>query len=241
MSLIDAKHAFVEVGPHALLKELTFTIQAGERVAIVGHNGAGKSTLLRALSGFAKVTQGQLNVQATALHQTQKSKTLRQLRAHVAQVHQGLYLVDRASALGNVLIGGAARQTLWGYWSQHEKHQAHACLQRVGMGWASARRTDSLSGGERQKVAIARALHQNAPLILADEPTASLDHDATQEAMQLLVDVVRERQRTLLCVVHDLNLLPHVAQRALVLRQGRLVADVTVDAQTPFTLREFLK
>ena len=239
--MIDAKQIQVSAGAHALLHDLTFSVQAGERVAIVGHNGAGKSTLLRSLSGFTQVTQGQLRVIHTDLHQTHTPKALRHFRAGVAHVHQGLHLVDRISALGNVLIGGAARSRSWGWWSRADKHHALQCLEQVGMGWARARRTDSLSGGERQKIAIARALHQNAPLVLADEPTASLDHDATLETMGLLADIVREKKSTLLCVVHDLNLLPKIAQRVLVLRQGRLVADRAVDAQTPLALREFFK
>ena len=111
----------------------------------------------------------------------------------------------------------------------------------VGLAWAAKRRTDSLSGGERQKVAIARALHQRAPLLLADEPTASLDAKAAAEIAALMSAVVVDAGAAMLCVVHDLDLVPNLAQRVLVLRQGRLVVDMPVTPSTPRELRPLLQ
>ncbi|MDP1647508.1 MAG: ATP-binding cassette domain-containing protein [Rubrivivax sp.] len=134
---------------------------------------------------------------------------------------QGLHLVGRLSALDNVLIGGAGRHpSAWTWlrrWPASERGAAQAALTRVGLGGATNRCTDTLSGSERQKVAIARALHQGAPLLLADEPTASLDADAADEVAGLLAAVAAERQATLVCVVHDLELLPRLADRAIAL------------------------
>ena len=125
---------------------------------------------------------------------------LRRLRARVAQVHQGLHLVGRLSALDNVLIGGAARHpSPWTWlrrWPAAERAAAREALAWVGLAHAAARRTDELSGGERQKVALARALHQRPVLLLADEPTASLDADAADEVVALLNRAVDERART---------------------------------------------
>jgi len=94
---------------------------------------------------------------------------------------------------------------------------------------------------ERQKVAIARALHQQPTLLLADEPTASLDADAADDVIQLLAEVAAERGATLVCVVHDLDLLPRLARRAIALRHGVVVADVAVTPNTPQQLRGMLK
>ncbi|MDO8377306.1 MAG: ATP-binding cassette domain-containing protein [Aquabacterium sp.] len=247
-SVIEARGLQVSAGAQVLLRDVGLRITAGERVALVGHNGAGKSTLLRALTGFAglgRITRGQLRVLDTDLATARPGDTLRHLRSRVAQVHQGLHLVGRLSALDNVLIGGAGRHhSVWTWlrrWPAAEQRAAQAALVRVGLGGAAHRRTDTLSGGERQKVAIARALHQGAPLLLADEPTASLDADAADAVAGLLAAVAAERQATLVCVVHDLDLLPRLAERAIALRRGVVVADVAVDAHTPAQLRGLLK
>ena len=228
-----------------LLRELAFSVQPGERVALVGHNGAGKSSLLRALTGFAPVQRGRLRVLDTEMSGVPAPLPLRRLRARVAQVHQGLHLVARLSALDNVLIGGAARHpSPWTWlrrWPAAERAAAREALAWVGLAHAAGRRTDELSGGERQKVALARALHQQPVLLLADEPTASLDADAADEVVALLNRAVQERAMTLVCVVHDLDLVPRLAQRAIALRHGRVVADMAVNAQTPALLRGLLK
>ena len=249
--VIEAQGLQVSVGKQVLLQDIGLRITAGERVALVGHNGAGKSTLLRTLTGFsgaAQVTRGSLRVLGTDIASpgnAQDGGGLRRLRARVGQVHQGLHLVGRLSALDNVLIGGAGRHSSsWTWlrrWPLSERLAAQAALARVGLGGAAHRRTDTLSGGERQKVAIARALHQGAPLLLADEPTASLDTEAAAEVVGILAAVMAEHPVTLVCVVHDLDLLPRLADRAIALRRGLVVADVAVDAHTPAQLRGVLK
>jgi len=248
-AVIDARGLQVSAGRHVLLRDVGISVAAGERVAVVGHNGAGKSSFLRALTGFNAVTRGSLRVLGTELAGrqagAQAANALRALRCRVAQVHQGLHLVGRLSALDNVLIGGAGRHTsplTWfRRWPAAERRAAQSALSRVGLGWAAGRRTDTLSGGERQKVAIARALHQHPALLLADEPTASLDADAADDVIQLLAEVAAERCATLVCVVHDLDLLPRLARRAIALRHGVVVADVAVTPNTPQQLRGMLK
>ena len=248
-ALIEARGLHVRATPApqapVLLRALSFSVLRGERVALVGHNGAGKSSLLRALTGFAPVHEGQLRVLDTEMSGMPATLPLRRLRARVAQVHQGLHLVRRLSALDNVLIGGAGRHpSPWTWlrrWPAAERAAAREALAWVGLAHAAARRTDEPSGGERQKVALARALHQRPALLLADEPTASLDADAADEVVALLNRAVAERAMTLVCVVHDLELVPRLAQRAIALRHGRVVADMAVDTQSPAVLRGLLK
>jgi phosphonate transport system ATP-binding protein len=242
---VEANGLHVNAGDHELLRDVNLRVTAGERIAIVGHNGAGKSSFLRTVSGFNSVHRGSLQVLGTDISVIRERRALRDLRRQVAQVHQGLHLIGRLSALDNVLIGGAARSVSWltwlRRWPAHEREQARAALTRVGMGWATSRRTDSLSGGERQKIAIARALHQGAPMLLADEPTASLDAEAADEVISLLTRFVAERKSTLICVVHDLELVPRLADRVIVLRCGQVVADLAVTANTPSELRGVMK
>lgn len=242
--MIRAEHLCLHAAGRPLLQGLDWQVQPGQRVAVLGHNGAGKSTLLRSLAGFMPVAQGQLSVMGTVLHGKPSSGALRALRAQVAQVHQGVHLVGRLSALDNVLIGGAARfgsPLSWlRRWPRPERDAAEAALARVGLADAAGRRADTLSGGERQKVAMARALHQRARVLLADEPTAALDARAEDELLTLLDGLVREQGLTLISVVHDLRLLPRLADRVLVLRQGRAVLDAALAEVSPQTLSEAL-
>jgi phosphonate transport system ATP-binding protein len=200
----------------------------GERVAIVGHNGAGKSTLLRVLSGFTRPTAGQVSVLGLRLDASLPPARLRALRREAGQVLQGLHLVPRLSALENVLIGSLGRVTGWRSWVRrypaHEIERAHAALAQVGMLDKASMRTDGLSGGERQKVAIARMLVQAPRLILADEPTAALDPAAAQEICRVLG--MAAAGKTLLSVVHNTTLLPLLAERVIGLRKGRIAFDL---------------
>ncbi len=200
----------------------------GERVAIVGHNGAGKSTLLRVLSGFTRPTAGQVSVLGVRLDTPLPPARLRALRGEAGQVLQGLHLVPRLSALENVLIGSLGRVSGWRSWVRrypaHECERACAALATVGMLDKASMRTDGLSGGERQKVAIARVLVQAPRLILADEPTAALDPAAAQEICRVLGTAAGDA--TLVAVVHNTALLPLLADRVIGLRQGRVVFDL---------------
>lgn len=201
-------------------------IGAGERVAVVGHNGAGKSTLLKTLSGFVQASHGELRVLGHALDSPELD--LRALRQEVGQVMQGLHLVPRLSALDNVLIGCLPRVPGWKSWARlfpdDEVAAAREALRDVGLLARADTRADRLSGGEKQKVAIARLLLQRPQLILADEPTAALDPAASAEVCHLLARAARGA--TLISVVHNPSLLPLLADRVLGLKDGRLVFDL---------------
>lgn len=200
----------------------------GERIAVVGHNGAGKSTLLRLLSGFMPAVHGRVEVLGRDLSTRPSAETLRALRCEVGQIHQGLHLVGRLSALDNVLIGSLGRVGGWRSWvrlfPQNERREAEAALHAVGLLARASTRADRLSGGERQKVAIARLLVQQPKLIIADEPTAALDPAAAGEVCHLLAQAAR--QATLITVVHNPSLLPLLAERVIGLKSGRIAFDL---------------
>ena len=207
-------------------------VHAGERIAIVGHNGAGKSTLFRLLSGFVRPSAGQARVLGHALHGAIAGHELRALRCSLGQIMQGLHLVQRLTALENVLIGSLGRVTGWRSWARcytaTEVQAAQAALRQVGMLSRADTRTDRLSGGERQKVAIARMLMQRPQLILADEPTAALDPAAATEVCKLMVAAAGDA--ALISVVHNPALLPLLAQRVIGMKQGRIVFDLPLAA-----------
>jgi len=226
---IQLRDVCCEAGGRTVLAVEELRIAAGERVALIGANGAGKSTLLRLLSGFATPSTGEVQVLGRRL--PLRGAELRGLRRELGQVLQGLHLVQRLTALDNVLIGALGRITGWRGWTRW--HQAgdiaaaEAALARVGIAALAATRVDRLSGGERQKVAIARLLMQRPRLILADEPTAALDPQAAAEVCALLADAARttDDHATLVTVLHNPALLPLLADRVIALKAGRIVFD----------------
>ena len=213
-------------------------IDAGERLAIVGPNGAGKSTLLRCLSGFAAPVAGRVQVLDRVVDVRMAGAELRRLRGEVAQVLQGLHLVQRLTVLENVLVGALGRLHGWRSWARWHRPQdvaeALRAIEAVGLTPKAGERTDRLSGGERQKVSIARMLMQRPQLILADEPTASLDPAAAREVCRLLRRGAA--QATLISVVHQPELLPLLADRVIGLRHGRLVFDQPLTGLDPAML-----
>jgi len=221
---IAAGRAVLDVG--------ALSIRHGERVAIVGHNGAGKSTLLRLLTGFMPAAHGTIEVLGRHLAGNPPAGELRALRLDVGQIHQGLHLVGRLSAEDNVLIGSLGRVIGWRSWlrcfPRAEIARAEAALHAVGLLARARTRADRLSGGERQKVAIARLLVQRPRLILADEPTAALDPAAAGEVCHLLARAASEA--TLISVVHNPSLLPLLADRVIGLKGGRIAFDLPLAA-----------
>lgn len=229
---IKLESVLCAVNGRSLLCVEQLHIAAGERVAIVGHNGAGKSTLLRLLSGFMPPVHGQAEVLGRDLSRGLPAHALQSLRTELGQVMQGLHLVGRLSALDNVLIGCLGRISGWRGWLRcfpgHEIARAESALDAVGMLAHARTRADRLSGGERQKVAIARLLMQGPRLILADEPTAALDPSAAAEVCHLLAKAAADA--TLITVVHNPSLLPLLAERVIGLRQGKVAFDLPLAA-----------
>ena len=217
------------------LDVVRLTIAHGERVAVIGPNGAGKSTLLRCLTGFATPARGELRVLGRKVAPRMAASELRCLRNEVSQVLQGLHLVQRLSAQENVLIGALGRLRGWRSWARchadTDVAQARRALDAVGLRHQADERCDRLSGGERQRVAVARMLMQQPRLVLADEPTASLDPSAATEVCRLLRE--GSHGATLVSVVHQAELIPQLAERVIGLRQGRIVFDSPVSMLSP--------
>lgn len=205
-------------------------IREGERIALVGPNGAGKSSLLRLISGAVVPSHGTLTVLERSPSRSLTGRERRDWRREVGQVFQGLHLVSRLTALDNVRIGALGRLSGWRTWlrlyPREITMQACQALQSVGLLGQMDTRADRLSGGERQKVAIARLLLQQPRLILADEPTAALDPAAAADVCRLLVQAASGA--TLLTIVHNTSLLPLIADRVIGLRQGKIAFDLPV-------------
>ena len=226
-AVVDLRGIVVRHGGRTVLDIDRLRVAPGERIGLIGPNGAGKSTLLRALSGFAGIDEGEASVLGVALGRDPTPGALRRLRARLGFVMQGVHLVQRSSAIENVLIGVLGRRSGWRTWTRcfarPDVAEAEQALAAVGLRDRAGERVDRMSGGERQKVAIARVLLQRPHLILADEPTASLDPAAADEICALLQRAAEGA--TLVTVVHSPALLPRLCERVVALQGGRIAFD----------------
>lgn len=217
------------------LKGVDFSIPSGEGVVILGPNGCGKSTLLRCMLGLEKLSSGRITVGATDIGAARRGE-LAALRRSLGSVFQHFNLVGNLTVFQNVLFGRLGRDGLLKSLSATTpsvtRKRALDCLDRVGLADLARRRTDTLSGGQQQRVAIARMLMQDARIVFADEPVASLDPKAGREVMDLLWEVVRERDLTVVCVLHQVDLALEYAGRVIGMKAGRVAFDAAPAALT---------
>ncbi|MDJ0655962.1 MAG: cell division ATP-binding protein FtsE [Xanthomonadales bacterium] len=206
-------------GSREALRELSFEMAAGEMVFLTGHSGAGKSTLLKLVAGLEKATRGTVLFDGANLGRLNR-RTLPFHRRQVGMIFQDHRLLHDRSIFDNValplLIAGVRRQ--------HLRKRVRGALDRVGLLPRERAFPLDLSGGEQQRVGIARAVVNKPPMLLADEPTGNLDPDLSFEIMQLFADL-NSSGLTVLVASHDLHLVRHMKKRALVLEQGRLIDD----------------
>ena len=227
------------------LRDVTFTVRLGERVALLGASGSGKSTLLRALCGLETLDRqaGDVKVLGRALQSRgELAADIRAQRRQIAIIFQQFNLVGRLPLLTNVLTGLSAELSLWrvllNRYTPQEQARALDALDAMGMGEQAFQRASTLSGGQQQRAAIARALLQGAKLLLADEPVASLDPESTRRVMDLLLSLNRARGMTLIVSLHHVSLARRYCERVVALRDGVLVYDGPSAALTPSFLRE---
>lgn len=214
-------------GGHSLsvLRGVGFSVQAGERVAIVGPSGSGKSTLLGLLAGLDQATTGSVAIAGQDLSGLAAGPLARFRGSQVGVVFQSYRLLPHCTALENVMVP----LELLGRRSEHER--AKTLLEQVGLAERLHHLPAKLSGGEQQRVAIARALVAGPSLLLADEPTGNLDSKTGTAIESLLFDLGADGQRALVVVTHD-RALAERCDRVLELSDGDLVADRPAAAQS---------
>jgi phosphonate transport system ATP-binding protein len=202
-------------------------VGAGEFVVILGRSGSGKTTFLRTLNRLVEPTAGRVRIAGRVVTGASGAE-LRAARRQIGMIFQQFNLVRRASVLDNVLAGRLGYAPSWpsvmGRFPARDRALARECLDRVGLGHLADRRADTLSGGEQQRVAIARALAQSPAVVLADEPTASLDPALTSDIMGTL-KAINARGLTLVVSQHQLETALAYATRIVGLRRGRVAFD----------------
>jgi phosphonate transport system ATP-binding protein len=207
-----------------ILNGIDCKIEQGEFVALLGLNGAGKSTLLRSFVGLVPVKTGEIRINDIVMN----TRTIARIRRDIGLIFQGGGLVKQSQAIENVLCGclGSLNtwQTLWGF-PKKQRDRAFELLANFGLENLVYQKTGQLSGGQQQKVAIARALIQSPQILLADEPTTGLDVIAAQQVMQILAKLHREQGMTVIVVLHDLGMASIYPERAIVLDAGQIVYD----------------
>jgi phosphonate transport system ATP-binding protein len=208
------------------LEGVSLEVHAGEFLAVLGLSGSGKSTLLRCINRLIDPTEGRVWILGEEITGATGAR-LRNMRRQAAMIFQQFNLVRRHTVLTNVLSGALGRSPLVSSmmlsFSSEERARAIACLERVGLADRFSSRADALSGGQQQRVAIARALMQEPRLILADEPVASLDPALRHSVMRHIEALNREEGMTVMCSLHDIDLVTRYATRMVALRDGRLV------------------
>ncbi len=205
-------------GVLSILDNIQFSIQSGETVAITGASGSGKSTLLGLLAGLDTPTAGQVRLFGRDIFSFDEDGRARLRAEMVGFVFQSFQLLAHLSALENVMLALELRGL------SDAERRARAMLEQVGLGARLHHYPKTLSGGEQQRVALARAFVTHPPLLLADEPTGSLDTVTGQGIIDLMFQLNREAGSTLVLVTHD----PAMAERCgrtLKIAQGRLLAD----------------
>jgi len=216
-----------------VLKNINLRINAGEMVGLIGASGSGKSTLIRLISGLEVMDRNpdgciELFEQSTQVA-GKRTPAHRSVRRHVGIIFQQFNLVGRLSLLTNVLIGRLAHIPSWKgmltLFPRKEKIKALEALDRVNMVEYAHQRASTLSGGQQQRGAIARALAQEAKLILADEPIASLDPASANRVMSLLADINRQDGTTIVVSLHQFEVARSRCRRMLALRDGEIIYD----------------
>lgn len=209
-------------GSLQVLKGIDLTINKGEFVSIIGASGAGKTTLLQIIGSLDKADQGELLVDGVKLNQLSEKKLAEFRNKHIGFVFQFHQLLPEFTALENVCIPGF----IAGRKKQEVEQQANDLLHKMGLSERIHHKPSELSGGEKQRVAVCRALINRPSLILADEPSGSLDSANKKELHSLLRQLCNEYRLTVLVVTHD-NELAEVSDRIIEMRDGTILSSTT--------------
>ena len=227
-TVIDIENAVVSYREDVALRGVSFRVKSGEFVGIIGPNGAGKTTILTIINGLGKLLHGRVRVLGHSLTPG-NGHSLRKRVGYVAQV-QNIDPRMPMSVRDVVMIGRYGLLGLIKRPNRHDWKVVHEMLELVGMTHLSQRPIGHLSGGEQQRVAIARCLAQEPEILLLDEPTASLDWRAKTDILELVKLIHELRRLTTLFVTHDLNSLPVVCDRAVLMKEGLIWSEGSPDA-----------
>ena len=206
-------------GGHRALEKVSFELADGELAFLTGHSGAGKSTLLKLISVMERPSAGHVYINGVNLNVV-KNRQIPYVRRDIGIIFQNHRLLDRYNVFDNV----ALPLVIEGMHHKNITKRVHAALDKVGLLNKVKCQPSTLSGGEQQRVGIARAIVNSPPLLLADEPTGNLDPELSMEFLKLFEDFNRHGTAVLIAT-HDLGLIARMKYRSLTLDHGRLITD----------------
>jgi len=211
-----------------VLRGLDLDVAGESVVSIIGASGAGKSTLLRCINRLVEPTEGSVELNGLELTHL-KREELRKARRRIGMIFQGFNLVDRLTVMENVQCGRLGYIPYWRAalrkYPAEDIERAYHLMERVGIAHYANKRADALSGGERQRVGVVRALMQQPEILLADEPTASLDPVSSRQIMELLQTLAQELSLPVLINIHNVAEAREYTQRIVGMRFGKLIFD----------------
>ncbi|MSO84679.1 MAG: phosphonate ABC transporter ATP-binding protein [Rhodospirillales bacterium] len=225
--ILEVRNLNKRYGATPALRDVTFSARRGEFIVVLGRSGAGKSTLMRCVNRLVEPSGGEIRFEGTPVPIARRA--LRRMRRRIGMIFQQFNLVKRLSVLTNVMTGTlgykALLPSLVYHFGREEKLAALECLERVNMAHKAFQRADTLSGGEQQRVAIARVLNQKPALLLADEPVASLDPTIARTVLRDLRRINEDLGITVLLNIHQVNYAREFGERVIGLAGGIVVFD----------------
>lgn len=208
------------------INDVSFQVKAGEIIGLVGPSGSGKSTLMNLIVRMTAPTEGFITIDGQDIYKIGKEK---EYAKQVGMLRQQFDLINNLSVINNVLVG---RFNEWGFGKAllsmiktQDKDLAETALRKVGLADKIYERTANLSGGEQQRVAIARILLQNPSIILADEPVSALDPANARNILRLLTSLVKSQNKTLISSMHSVELAREYFDRLIGINEGQIVFD----------------
>ncbi len=217
--ILRLSHLEKQFGTHAVLRDISFSVEKGEVISIIGSSGSGKSTMLRCINLLETPTGGQIFFEGKAI--TAKDVDLSRYRARVGMVFQQFNLFHNMSVLANCV---SPQTTVLGRKKQEAEERAREYLSRVGMSAYLDARPAQLSGGQKQRVAIARTLAMDPDIILFDEPTSALDPEMVGEVLEVMQSLA-QTGLTMLVVTHEMAFARDVSSRVMFMDDGVIAED----------------
>lgn len=224
-------------GRKLVLKNISGRIEKGRVCALLGHNGSGKTTLMNCINGLIMPSKGQIRIVGKDISRMSRV----QIAQLISLVPQSCYSAFAFSVIDMILMGGAARVNAWSSPGLQERNKALEVMEEVGILHLEKEQYADLSGGQQQMVLLARALYQDTPLMLLDEPNSHLDFCNQHRMMELMREIVGQRGVTALITLHDPNLALYYCDDIIMLREGHIVAQgLTSNIMNDVNLRQAL-